>query len=160
MSRNRPDPAFHDAHSLSPTKRVGSIKYVSHHDGSSSSLFSFSSSSFNNEFSYPYNNNDSIGNMSSNNNGPTKLTYGQRRALEKEEEEFAKHFRLFDDKPEIQYLHSREDDRLAASMFRDAKVSPSHVDRRGGTSDSSTGSEKPRTVSGYDFDTLLKNEGF
>jgi hypothetical protein len=121
------DPAGNDAHSLSPQKRAGSNRFLSHAPSSS------------------------ISSSSCTNSGPSKLTYSQRKAVEKEEEEYEKMFHLFGDKPEIQYLNSREDDRLAASVYSDAKTSG----RRAGAGVQA----KPKT-SGYDFGELLKNEAF
>mmetsp|Transcript_10179 Transcript_10179/g.17994 ORF Transcript_10179/g.17994 Transcript_10179/m.17994 type:complete len:120 (+) Transcript_10179:248-607(+) len=85
--------------------------------------------------------------------GPTsakKLTYSQRKALEKEEEEYAKMFQLFDNKAEIKYLDSYEEDKLAASVYGDAKIGKS-------SQQPPSTPQKPQT-SGYDFDSLLKNE--
>lgn len=80
--------------------------------------------------------------------GPIKLTYSQRKAAEKEEEEYDRMFQLFKNKAEIEYLNTRADDKLAASVYGDAKKSS--VRTRGPVT-------KPQT-SGYDFDELLKNE--
>ena len=83
---------------------------------------------------------------------PHKLTYSQRKAVEKEDEDYDRMFQLFDSKAEIQYLHSYEDDKLAASVYADAG-SKSSKKGKGKSSSKS----KPHT-SGYDFDQLLKNE--
>jgi hypothetical protein len=90
---------------------------------------------------------------------PHKMTYSQRKTVEKEDEEYAKMFQLFDSKAEIEYLHSYEDDKLAASVYGDAKSSSTRGGRKGksGKSNASQSDVKPHT-SGYDFDELLKND--
>jgi hypothetical protein len=88
------------------------------------------------------------GSSSAANAGPTKLTYSQRKSMEKEEEDFNRMFQLFENKAEVEYLNSTEDDKLAASVYQDAK--------RSATNSGATAA-KPHT-SGYDFGELLKNE--
>jgi hypothetical protein len=83
--------------------------------------------------------------------GPSKFTYSQRKSVEKEEEEYAKMFQLFDTKAEIKYLDSHEEDKLAACVYGDAKI---NTKKKGKTS---KGQPKPNT-SGYDFGEMLKNE--
>ncbi|KAG7347703.1 hypothetical protein IV203_016408 [Nitzschia inconspicua] len=87
--------------------------------------------------------------------GPTKLTYSQRKVVEKEEEDYQRMFQLFDSKAEIEYLNSWEDDKFAASVYRDAKITSSSKQKSSNSSDSSI--INPHT-SGYNFDQLLKNE--
>ena len=84
----------------------------------------------------------------------SKLPYSQRKSMEKEDEEYNKMFQLFDSKAEIKYLDSHDDDKLAASVYGDAKINRSTKKK----ASSSTGpSSKPNT-SGYDFGEMLKNE--
>jgi hypothetical protein len=81
--------------------------------------------------------------------GPSKPTYSQRKAVEKEDEDYDRMFQLFENKAEIEYLNSWDDDKLAASVYGDAK-SASKKSNNGAA-------PKPHT-SGYDFGELLKNE--
>ncbi|KAG7368365.1 hypothetical protein IV203_031108 [Nitzschia inconspicua] len=87
--------------------------------------------------------------------GPTKLTYSQRKVVEKEEEDYERMFQLFDSKAEIEYLNSWEDDKFAASVYGDAKITASSKQKSSNSSDASI--INPHT-SGYNFDQLLKNE--
>jgi hypothetical protein len=57
---------------------------------------------------------------------------------------------LFDTKAEIKYLDSHEEDKLAASVYGDAKIKTKKNARQSVPS-------KPNT-SGYDFGEMLKNE--
>jgi hypothetical protein len=75
------------------------------------------------------------------------MTFSQRKAMEKEDEDYEKMFQLFESKAEIKYLDSYEEDKLAASVYGDAKLIKSKP----------APAPKPRT-SGYDFDELLKDE--
>lgn len=97
------------------------------------------------------NSSHSNGNASSSNNQPAKLTWSQRKALEKEEEDFSKMFQLFDSKAEIQYLNSDDDDQLAACVYGDTKIGKKDDEP------SSAAPPKPQT-SGYDFGEMLKDE--
>ena len=78
---------------------------------------------------------------------PSKPTWSQRKAMEKEEQEYSKMFQLFENKAEIQYLNSHDDDQLAACVYGDAKIPKKET----------AASAKPQT-SGYDFGEMLKNE--
>jgi hypothetical protein len=92
--------------------------------------------------------NDSKFVQNSNSNQTSKPTWSQRKAMEKEEEEYTRMFQLFENRSEIQYLNSHDDDRLAASVYGDAKI---------GKKKTNAAPSKPQT-SGYDFGELLKNE--
>lgn len=84
---------------------------------------------------------------------PHKLTYSQRKAVEKEDEEYNRMFQLFDSKADIQYLDSYEEDKLAATVYGDAKIGKSKNNKN----KSKAKEVKPHT-SGYDFDAILKND--
>ncbi|KAL3925487.1 MAG: hypothetical protein SGILL_000379 [Bacillariaceae sp.] len=84
-----------------------------------------------------------------NSDQPRKLTWSQRKALENEEQQFSKMFQLFDNKAEIQYLNSKDDDNLAACVYGDAKIPAKNTN--------SAPQAKPKT-SGYNFDEMLKDE--
>jgi hypothetical protein len=89
-----------------------------------------------------------VGPSSSANVGPTKQTYSQRKTMEKEEEDYARMFQLFEHKAEVEYLNSKEDDKLAESVYGDIK--------RSATNSGATVTKLH--TSGYDFGELLKNE--
>jgi len=79
---------------------------------------------------------------------PHKMTFSQGQTAKKEGEEYEKMFNLFDSKAEIQYLHSYEEDRLAASVYADAPALSKKQKKK-------QKKQKPG-VSGYNFDELLK----
>lgn len=85
-----------------------------------------------------------------------KMTFSERKALEKEEEHYERMFNLFDSKAEIQYLDSYEDDKLAASVYSDAKSSTSSNKKKG--KKLTLGGQLKPGMSGYNFEELLKNE--
>jgi acid phosphatase class B len=82
------------------------------------------------------------------------LTYTQRKALEKEQEEYEKMFELFDSKAEINYLHSEDDDMLAACAYGNGRrvLKPAKSFRKSLTDNLN------ESISGYDFDSLIKDD--
>jgi hypothetical protein len=82
------------------------------------------------------------------NAGLSKMTYSQRKTNEKEEDDYSRMFQLFENKAEVEYLNSCEDDKLAAIVYADAKRSTT----------TSGGNTTKAHTSGYDFGVLLKDE--
>lgn len=92
-----------------------------------------------------------------------RVTYTQHKALEKEEDEFSKMFELFDSKASIEYLHSEEDDKLATSVYGDAKISRGKKSSKTaaasiGSKDQDNSEQFNESISGYDFDSLIKDD--
>jgi len=77
------------------------------------------------------------------------MTASELKAVEKEEEEYSKMFRSYEQKVNIEYLHSAEDDKLAANAYGNRNITSISS---GNKSAKQQAVLRDNTTSGYNFD--------